>query len=511
MTYRRLMVSMTSPPDAPLGVQQPRVQWVPEYVTSAGQEAIELAASAGLHLDPWQQNVLTGGLGETADGRWSAFEVGLVVARQNGKGAIFEARELAGLFLFGERLIVHSAHLFETSMEHMIRVLQLIESTPELDRRVQRVSRAHGEEGITLKGGQRLKFKTRTKGGGRGLSGDCIVLDEAMELSAAALAALMPTLSARPNPQLWYGGSAVDQMVHANGVVFAKIRERGHAGGDPSLAFFEHSVDPDVYNANPAEVAADPRYWAIANPGKGIRITEEYIGNEQRSLPAREFSTERLGIGDWPDVSEGADQVIPQWASLADPESEIAGTVAFAVDMTPERDWTCIAAAGRTSDGRMHVEITGGDDLDHRPGSRWVVPRILELVESHGPCVLVIDGRSPAASLIPELEAAGVTVAGSDGPDGDALIVKTTAGEMAQACGALFDAATADPAELVHFGQRDLDQALKAAKRRDVSDAWAWARKSGGDISPLVAVTLAAYGHTVHGATRKYDVANNVW
>jgi hypothetical protein len=66
-------------------------------------------------LDPWQRFVLDRALGESKDGKWSAFEVGLVVPRQNGKGSILEARELAGLFLFDERLILHSAHEFETA------------------------------------------------------------------------------------------------------------------------------------------------------------------------------------------------------------------------------------------------------------------------------------------------------------------------------------------------------------------------------------------------------------
>jgi hypothetical protein len=125
---------------------------------------------AGLVLDPWQAFVLEHALGERADGRWAAFEVGVVVSRQNGKGAILEARELAGLFLLGERLVVHSAHQFDTSLEAFRRLLGLIEDTPDLDRRVKRVSRSHGEEGIELKGGQRIRFRTRTKGGGRGFA-----------------------------------------------------------------------------------------------------------------------------------------------------------------------------------------------------------------------------------------------------------------------------------------------------------------------------------------------------
>jgi hypothetical protein len=135
------------------------------------------------------------------DGKWAAFEVGVEVAAQNGKGAILEARELAGLFLLGERLIIHSAHQFDTSLEAFRRLLCLIEDTPDFDRRVQRVSRSHGEEGIELKNRQRIRFRTRTKGGGRGFSGDCLILDEAMILPESAHGALLPTLSARPNPR----------------------------------------------------------------------------------------------------------------------------------------------------------------------------------------------------------------------------------------------------------------------------------------------------------------------
>jgi phage terminase large subunit-like protein len=77
----------------------------------------------GPDLDPWQEFVLAHALGERADGKWAAFEVGVMVSRQNGKGAILEARELAGLFLLGERLIIHSAHQFDTSLEAFRRLL----------------------------------------------------------------------------------------------------------------------------------------------------------------------------------------------------------------------------------------------------------------------------------------------------------------------------------------------------------------------------------------------------
>src|SRR5512135_2349968 len=106
---------MTLLSDVLIGAHRPRLLVEPPRVSSAGSEAVDLAASAGLTLDDWQAYSLDVALGERRDGKWSAFEVGLVVPRQNGKGGVLEARELAGLFLFDERLILHSAHEFKTA------------------------------------------------------------------------------------------------------------------------------------------------------------------------------------------------------------------------------------------------------------------------------------------------------------------------------------------------------------------------------------------------------------
>lgn len=108
----------------------PRIMHAPAGPSSAGREAVDLAKLAGLVLDDWQALVLEHSLTERTDGRWAAFEVGLNVPRQNGKGSVLEARELAGLFLLGERLIIHSAHQFDTSLEAFRRLLFLIEDTP---------------------------------------------------------------------------------------------------------------------------------------------------------------------------------------------------------------------------------------------------------------------------------------------------------------------------------------------------------------------------------------------
>ena len=267
-------------PSSPLqGHQRPRVLSLPPFSSSLGEEALELCGTFGLALDPWQAFVLDRSLRLNEYGKWAAFEIGVDVARQNGKGTILEGRELVGLFLIRERLIIHSAHQFDTSLEAFRRLLTLIESNPDAERRVKRVSRSHGEEGIELKGGQRIRFRTRTKGGGRGFSCDCLMLDEPMILPEATHGALLPTLSARPNPQVWYTGSAVDQTIHEDGRVFARVRERGLKGDDPSLAYFEWSVDSSNPDDVPAAILASPDAIAQANPGLGIRITLEYVAN----------------------------------------------------------------------------------------------------------------------------------------------------------------------------------------------------------------------------------------
>lgn len=458
------------------GHQRPRVESRPGQVaSSAGREAVDLARAAGLVLDPWQEHVLEHSLGERADGKWAAFEVGLIVSRQNGKGSILEARELAGLFLLGEKLIVHSAHEFSTSLEALNRLEALIKGTPEFEKRLKRVSRAHGEEGIELKTGQRVRFRTRTKSGGRGLSADCVVLDEAMILPETAVGALMPTLSARPNPQIWYTGSAVDQQVHDHGLVLTRLRNRGIAGDDERLAFFEWSADGDIADA--ARIADDRDAWQQANPALGYRIDPEFVAMERRSMDLRTFATERLGVGDYPqlDRDDGDAIRLEAWDALADEASSIDGPLVLAFDIRPDRGAGAIAAAGkRPTDGR-HVEV-----IEHRSGTGWIASRLKDLTGRHRVRKIVLAGRSPAAALVADLKDLHLGVP----------IEELSTSEEADAYGQLHDAVSQGTVH--HLGTEEVRAALRGAKRRPVGDAHVWSRKSSAvDISPLVAVTLA--------------------
>lgn len=471
------MTSGVAAPLAEAGRQEPEFCHVPPYIASAGEEAIELAELAGLELDPWQKFILINSLGERADGSWAAFEIGINVPRQNGKGSILEAIELAALFLLEENLVIHSAHEFATSLEAFARLLFLIENTPDLDRRVARVSNAHGKEGIELKGRRRIRFRTRTKGGGRGFTGDRLIFDEAMFLPETALGALIPTLAARPNPQVLYVGSAVDQEIHDHGSAFTRIRARGLKGEDPRLAYFEHSIGIDLADVTD-EIADDPEMWARANPALGRRISAEYVGQERKTLDLRTFAVERLGAGDWPELDQDADQelTLEAWMICTDGGSAAEDPVCFAFDVKPDRSAGAIGVAGRRSDGWQHVEI-----VEHKAGTGWMPERLAELVKKHDTVSVICDERSPAAALLPRLKELNIEVRVLNGA------------EYAQACGAFLDAV--NDVAVRHRGTPELRAAVRGARTRPLGDAWAWSRKSSSvDISPLVAVTIALWG-----------------
>ncbi|MFI7707615.1 hypothetical protein [Nonomuraea sp. NPDC049480] len=492
-------------PDVRIGSQTPRVGKWPDYVTSAGPEFVDLAASAGLILDPWQCYVLTHGLGELPGGRWAATKCSCWVPRQNGKGGIIEALELGWLFLTHERLILHSAHEYKTAQEAYLRVKGLIESTPDLDRRVNRYWQANGEQGVELTrsaGGARLRFVARSRTSGRGFSGDKNVLDEAQELTGQQRAAMLPTLSARPNPQEWFFGTPPDDPeAWAYG-----LRIDGEAGA-ARMAHFDWGADLDVTDAADRRRAARDRdLWYACNPSLGIRITEDFVEDEAKpSGLGDKFAIERLGA--WlPRLVDGSDVLsLDDWLELADEESQLGADIALALDITPSRDAACISAYGPREDGLGHLEV-----VDHRPGTDWVVDRLVQLVERWDPVAVGLDVKGPAGSLLDPLKKAGITP--PEDPEkpqrGDLAIPAVQ--DVAASCGQMADAVR--QGTLRHIGQELLETAVRGVKTRPLGEAWAWGRRvSTVDISPLVSGTVArwAYETRAHLLEDDYDVADS--
>ncbi|UVS81833.1 hypothetical protein [Actinokineospora sp. UTMC 2448] len=452
---------------ARVGSQLPRVRSVPAYLSSSGPEAIDLAAKAGLHLDPWQKTVLTDALGETDDHRWSAFEVCCFVPRQNGKGGVLEARVLAGLFLFGEKLILWSAHEVKTTDEAYLRIKQLIEENPSFHRRVKRYWQAHGEKGIELKSGARLRFVARTGRSGRGFSGDVIILDEAQELTASQIKAIFSTMSTRPNPQVWYTGTPPENP----GAWIYGVKADGERG-KARLAYFDWGLELDLADKDLLTRMADRDLWYQANPALGIRITEQFCEDELSRLKDG-FAPERLGV--WLPRVEDVKlwQVITEaaWSAVLDVQSTPLDPVAFSLDVSPDRDLGAIGLAARRDDGLRHVEIT-----DQRDGVGWMLGRAVELHDRWNPVTFAVDEGGPAGSLIEPMRQAGLPVTTMSGR------------EVAQAYGQFHDAVK--NRTLRQRGQRELYDALAGAETRDIGDGMrAWGRRSS-DV-PLPALVTA--------------------
>src|SRR4051812_41539301 len=232
------------------GLILPRLAHYPEAPYTSGPEFTELAASAGLILDPWQSWVLDIGLGERPDGKWASFQNTVVVARQNGKDGIFEALGLGWLFLTGERLVGHSAHEYKTAMEAFRRLVSLITNTDDLRRKVKKIINTNGEEGIELLTGQRMRFLARSSGAGRGFSFDKMIWNEAYTLTAQQVDAVLPTMSARPNPQLWLMSSPPLDVTKGEALFRARTAALAGAQG---VTYLDYGADMTLDRLGPCE------------------------------------------------------------------------------------------------------------------------------------------------------------------------------------------------------------------------------------------------------------------
>lgn len=469
---------------------EPAYLSIPPYERTLGDEVADLCEAVGYAPDPEQRLLLDATFALGSHGRSAAFEIAAIACRQNLKTGFFKQAALGWLFLTDERLVVWSAHEFDTAIEAFRDLKDIIDGSDMLRRRVKRIYEGNGGQRVELLGGRRLNFKARTHTGGRGLSGNKVILDEGFALQASHMGALLPTLSAQPDPQVLYGSSAG----LPTSAILRAVRDRGRKGGDPRLVYAEWCAPPaaDICAAGkdcPHVPGTDgcacdqPRYWRMGNPAMGRRITEEYIAAERRALPPAEFGRERMGW--WDDPLDEAARIDPeQWADRADPESQVADPVALAVAIDPNGAETLLGVGGRRADGFEHVEI-----IERRTGTAGVVDRMVELAGRWRPCVTVLNPAGPAGALIPELIERGFAT----DPVGDQHRLHLVAArEYAQACGALAAAVAND--RIRHFEDPVLQNAVETARTRPLSDAWAWAQNP-----PLEVVTLARHGHAVFG------------
>lgn len=456
-----------------IGCQRPTLLHEPPGAVdwSLSEIAVDFARECGYVLDEWQEWLVRWTFARRADRLWAARDVVAEVPRQNGKNVWLEVVELVSVFLFRDRLLIHSAHRADVSQEHFLAMKERIEGCPDLfDVMPSTPNRgfmsANGKESITLANGARILFKARAKASGRGPRPQKIVFDEALVLDDGQVGSMAPGTSAQANPQIIMASSAPK----ADSVVLHRQRRRAllpEAGDRLFYAGWNNPVGVDVLGDRDA--------WYRVNPSLGLgRMTEESLHANRKLMDEAEFIREHLGV---PEEPVGSGWIVPEdvWRALVDLGSRIVSHRALALDASPDLRSASLAAAGRDDNGRLFVEV-----FDRRPMTGWVVDRAVEVWQKSG-VPLRVARQGPAGLFIGPLRERGVEV------------VEVSSLEYGQACGQFLDAALNDG--LRHWGDSWLDAALAGAALRESGDTRVWSRKTSRvDISPLVAVTVAVGG-----------------
>ena len=485
-----------------VGAQRPRIfQGVdPQtYPVSDGADMAQVGADFGLSLYSWQSWFADEACRVTDAGLWAAGNVGLVIPRQNGKTLWVIVRILTGLVLWDEKLIVYSAHRFDTTMETfkametaLDRSISDFNGIPNPDYLASaaawvaavggyKVISKNGHEAIEFGNGCRIRFVARSENKGRGFSGDCVIFDEAgYRIEQTTIAALIPALSARPNPQVFYLSSS--GTFDSN--VLLKVRRAGLAKA-PGYVYAEWSVpqgfdDPDT----PPVDMRDVELWYYANPLLGIRITVRYVTEtELTQLDDEHFMRERLGVWDEaPDSDRPVDAIA--WAGCARSATWLGGRikpVALAVDISRDSNTGSVVAVGPVGGPELGVAV-----LAHATDSAGFRKTVMDLARQYG-VALVVPNYGPAAKLVNLIKAendrAGITKID---------VVEMPQSKTPAACAAL--AEHVREREIVHAGDASLDDAVRGAMKRYSGDGWVIDRRTEDhDVTPLLAVVAGVW------------------
>ncbi len=481
MASSRSSVRSPSRPDL-LGSEAPRVFTPPlrrlTPKTSLGFALVQFADEVlGMELLPWQRWLAVHALELLPDGTFRFRTVVLLVARQSGKSTFLQVLALFFLYARGVQLVIGTAQNLDIAEEVWQGAVDIAQDVPELAAEIDDVVMVNGKKALRLRRGERYKVQAANRRGGRGLSGDLVMLDELREhKSWDAWGAITKTTMARQHAQVWAASNAGDSQ----SVVLSFLRGLAHASlGDPdgppqvvagvapddvddddSLGLFEWSAPPDCD-------LRDRDAWAQANPSLGYTITERAITSALRTDPEPVFRTEVLC--QWVETTTPGAINLDAWASLADPAADRGARPVFGVAVAPDRSRSAIAVAWWRSDGRAQVMLSDYDET-----TAWLKARVEAVAASWGGPVYC----SPTAK--------GMVDGATD----------LTTVQQGLADVALADAVTAGT--LRHGGLTD----LQAALRRSVKDS-RWPRSGAArvfepngttDISPLKAASAALYG-----------------
>ena len=459
------------------GSQEPRLRVEPPRASTDGDAAALLMEAYAMPLDPWQRSIVDCWLGLDELGRPSVVSAGLSVPRQNGKNVCLEARELYGMIVRGER-ILHTAHQVRTSKQSFRRLAQIFTDRrhPEIMDLVRQIRYTNGEEAIELETGGLIEYSARSRQAARGFAGiSLVVYDEAQELTDDQVEAITATLSASATGQRQIIYTGTPPYPGCPGEVFRRRRLVCLNQPGAHDAWHEWSVAAE----SSAEIKIDdPALWYMCNPAMGIRLSEEFTGEELRSMAADGFARERLGW--WSPVLAEADSTAldaKAWEACKSLAMKPTGKTAYGVKFSPDGSEVCLAGAVIPAEGPARVSL-----IERRPtsaGTRWLAEWLNERYE-RASCV-VVDGRNGADVLCDRL---AETWKIKDS------VIRPSARHVVAAAGTLSDAVNERTVSWYHLQEALRDSAVSATKR-PVAGGWAFGGENSG---PIEAAALALWG-----------------
>lgn len=485
---------------------------------SYGPQVAKVAEWLGTPLMPWQRYVLDVALEvDPVTGRLAYRDVVTTVPRQSGKTTLLLAKMVWRANAWPRQNIMYAAQNRLSARRKWER--EHVATLDQAERFAGRytVRRANGDEAIMWRNGSWHGITSTTETAAHGETLDQATIDEAFALEDDRMeAAFSPAMITRPQPQ--------QDIVSTAGTLRSRYlnskRELGRAlvesGTRSTMAYFDWTVESEIgkgdYDRTDLATSLSCMPALCPTPGPCTcsplwrhTVTHDAIAAERTKMKPAEYDRAYLNVTRLEVVEDDPNVPTEVWPDLLDADSVLRPPdVAFAIDVTPDRAYTSIGAAGINRDGLLHVEL-----VDHRPGTDWVVARLRQLVDDHKPVGVGVDAGGPAGSLVDPLRKAGITMPDDPAEPKPGQLALPTVPQIAAMCGAFADDCRQD--KLRHIGQPELAAAIAGARTKPLADSWKWTRRgSSADISPLVAITVArwVYDTRAHLVRRR---GPNIW
>ncbi len=423
----------------------------------------ETCRRLGWGFDGWQDGAGMLSLGLRADGEYAADTTVFSIPRQVGKTYLIGCIIFALCLMKPGLRVIWTAQVKDTALETFTKFLELA-SSPRVKPHIARTPQGKGDEAIVFNNGSSIEFGARESGFGRGRTDvDVIVFDEGQHLSNNALENLGAAQNVATNPLCFVMGTP--PRPQDKGEWFTLLRQEALDGESDGTLYIEFSADR---GADPM----DRDQWRKANPSFPHRTSERAMLRLRKKLKNPD-SWNREALGIWDEITKQFSPFNgPLWREAPDVGPiDTTKPNGLAVDMSHGREISI--GACWLEESSAHVEeVWAGPN--QAAAVEWVVARAGRRIP------VIIDGMSPASSMIPTLKARGVKVHAG------------TAGDMAKACG--LTVSDLNDGRLTHADQESVNDAREGARKRAIGTAGGWGMDrtdSSVNIAPMVAVVLA--------------------